>query len=347
MRRKRKLDKWVTSFVDRSGKERFRFRRDRVSIYLPPPGSEEYRRAYKRAVGGTGGEDEAEEGTVNGLAIRFYRTIKFRSASPSWQRTMRQTIDEFRDKHGRYKVTDFKPWHIDRIIADKFDKKDGRGGSAAARRLRDLLMRLFALAVKLEWIAANPVEKSEVVEHEGPGFRPWTEADISQFRAHWEIGTKARLAMELMLWTAIRRSDAHMMPPPVGGMFHWKAAKTGKAIELPVMEPLQKVIDATPHGKVALIETEHGKPFSRAGFGNKMREWCDAAGLPHCTAHGLRKAATRRAAEAGVPQQGMKALGQWSQDREVATYAKSADDRRMAADALNKIVEWERTGNNG
>ena len=32
-----------------------------------------------------------------------------------------------------------------------------------------------------------------------------------------------------------------------------------------------------------------GKPFTANGFGNRMRQWCDEAGLPDCTCHGLRK----------------------------------------------------------
>lgn len=33
------------------------------------------------------------------------------------------------------------------------------------------------------------------------------------------------------------------------------------------------------------------RPFSANGFGNRFRKWCDEAGLRHCSAHGLRKAA--------------------------------------------------------
>jgi hypothetical protein len=42
-----------------------------------------------------------------------------------------------------------------------------------------------------------------------------------------------------------------------------------------------------------------GKPFTAAGFGNWFREQCNAACLPHCSFHGLRKAASVRLAEAG------------------------------------------------
>lgn len=35
-------------------------------------------------------------------------------------------------------------------------------------------------------------------------------------------------------------------------------------------------------------------------LGNKMRKWCDEAGLKHCSMHGLRKATSRMLAETGA-----------------------------------------------
>lgn len=350
---KRKLDKFVTSFVDRYGKERFRFRRDRVSIYLPPPGSDEYKAAYGKAINGTGGLGRAKDKSVNDLVARFYRTVGFKRVSPAWQQTIRQSIEPFRVEFGDDAVANFKPRHIDVILADRFEKRKvgGRdfGGSASAERLREMLLRLFKLAMKLEWITSNPVEFSDPIRHEGPGFHAWTEADIAAYRARWQLGTKARLAMELMLWTGARRGNAHKMKPPVAGRIREVAVKTKKDIDVPVAPQLLAAIDAMPEGAIGdtLIVTEYGKPFSAAGFGNKMREWCDAAKLPQCTSHGLRKALTRRAADQNVQQQGLKALGQWSQDREVALYADSANRRQLAEDALGEVVAWEQAMNIG
>lgn len=352
MPRKRELDPYVSAFIDRTGKERFRFRRGKVSIYLPPPGSAEYAGAYAKAKTGAGVMDHVKPGTISDLIARFYRTVPFRRVSPDWQRTMRQSIEPFREEFGDHLVSSFRPKDIDVIVAKRFEKRvvNGRkfGGSSSAERLREMLLRLFTLARKLEWIATNPVELSETTKHKGPGFYPWNEQDITAYRAKHPLGTKARLAMELMLWTGSRRSDAHMMPPPVNGRFVKDAAKTGKRIDLPVAPALAAALDAMPEGSTgadALIITQHGKPYTRNGLTHKMREWCDQAGLPQCTAHGLRKALTRRSAELGTSQQGLKALGQWSQDREVAIYAASANQKRLADDALAQVIEWERMAN--
>jgi hypothetical protein len=67
-------------------------------------------------------------------------------------------------------------------------------------------------------------------------------------------------------------------------------------LELPVLAVLQKVIDASLCGHPAFL----GKPFTAKGFGSKFRTCCDEAELPHCTAHGLRKAGAVIAAENGA-----------------------------------------------
>ena len=43
------------------------------------------------------------------------------------------------------------------------------------------------------------------------GFHTWTEGQIAQYQAHHAIGTKARLALALLLFTAQRRSDVVRM----------------------------------------------------------------------------------------------------------------------------------------
>jgi hypothetical protein len=69
-------------------------------------------------------------------------------------------------------------------------------------------------------------------------------------------------------------------------------------------------------------------------FGNKFREWCDEAGLPHCTAHGLGKATMRDMAELDMRNQTMKAMSGHSKDDEVARHTREANQKRMADSAV-------------
>jgi integrase/recombinase XerD len=125
---------------------------------------------------------------------------------------------------------------------------------------------------------------------------------LHQYEARHPVGSKARLALDLLLYTAERRKDVVALGPlnMRNGRFIYKASKNDAELDIPVAEPLAATIAATPMiGVKTFLVTEYGRPFTPAGFGNKFREWCDEAGLPHCTAHGLRKAFLRRMAEAG------------------------------------------------
>ena len=46
------------------------------------------------------------------------------------------------------------------------------------------------------------------------GFHTWTPDEVKQFEAHHKIGTKARLALALMLYLGVRRGDAVTLGRP-------------------------------------------------------------------------------------------------------------------------------------
>ena len=129
------------------------------------------------------------------------------------------------------------------------------------------------------------------------------ESQISQFEAHYPIGSKARLAFALLLYTAQRRSDVVRMGRKHvrGDVVDVRQQKTGKLMPIPLHAELARIIAATLTAITpTFLMTAYGKPFTAAGFGGWFRERCDEAGLPkECTGHGLRKAACRRLAEAG------------------------------------------------
>jgi integrase len=60
-----------------------------------------------------------------------------------------------------------------------------------------------------------------------------------------------------------------------------------------------------------------------------------AAGLSHCSFHGLRKAAATRLANAGCSTDQVKAITGHRSLAEVARYTRAADQQRLARQALN------------
>ena len=74
---------------------------------------------------------------------------------------------------------------------------------------------------------------------------------------------------------------------------NWCRQKGSKneLLVLPITRALTAALRHAPEGQETFLTTEYGKPFSSYGFGNKMRDWCDTAGLKQCSSHGLRKSA--------------------------------------------------------
>jgi integrase len=361
MKRKRFLPQYVTAFRDRHGKRRLRYRRAGYAggYFKAELGTEEFRAEY-RAFEQSKLEDQPisgkwAPGTVGDLVGRYVSVPARLGPSLTTQAKVRRIVDAFRDEHGHRFVADFTFEAIDTIISRKRVKVTGgkrpEGGIEAARKLRKELMRLFDYAEKIRMrpLGSNPVKHSEKVRvaagEKSPGYHSWTEAEIAQYRAKHAIGTSARLAMELMLWTGQRRSDAYRLGPADirDGRFALKQNKTGKDLLIKLVEPLEKVIAAVerPDNAEAFLLTSFGQPYTNAGFGNKMREWCDQAGLPHCTAHGLRKAMMRRMAERGLANRTLKSVSGHSGDDEVSTYTEAANQAALADEAIALVAEWE------
>lgn len=348
MARKRKLDPFVSLFVDRHGKERCRFRRGAFSCPLPHPSAKEYRVAYKAALEGVkiNREWRTIPGTIDDLVARFYASAQFQRASDQWQGLVRSVLEPFRAETRTDLVRNFRFEHIEALLAMKAKKRhQGRrvvGGPAAAARLHQQLIRLFDYAVKLGLRTDNPASQAELpVKALRAGFHSWSDDEIDQYQGRHPLGTKARLALEIMLWTGLRRGDAVRLGPQHirGGRIILAAGKTGKAVDMLAAPDLVAAIKAMPAvGLTTLLVTGYGKPFTVAGFGGWFRDRCDEAGLPHCRAHGLRKALARRAADLGATQLQIKALGQWSSDRDVATYTADAAQRVLADSALERVI---------
>lgn len=362
-RSNRFLPEYVTRFKDRHGKERLRFRRSGYpsKYFTAPLGTEAFREEYHRFNSPEAIAEAKEDahaaravpGSIGDLLRRYLAVPERLGPSEVTQAKVRRILERFADGREGRPVKGVRFDHIDAIIAKarikSLDEK-GRmiGGPEAARKLRKELRRFFSFARKLDWISSNPVDDSQEVKvspgGRSAGFYTWTEVDIATFRAHWPLGTKQRLAMELMLWTDQRKMDAiHLGPQHVhGGKFVIRQTKTGKLLRLHIAPQLLAAIDAMPvHDDVYFLVTKWGKPFSIKGFGGWFRRQCDAAGLPRCTAHGLRKATMRRMAELEMPNKTMKSVSGHSKDDEVARYVEAANQERLAEGAIKRLAEWE------
>jgi integrase len=101
---------------------------------------------------------------------------------------------------------------------------------------------------------------------------------------------------------------------------------------------LRRIIDATPSKHLKFLVTEFGAPFAVGGFGKWFRNRCNEAGLPHCTFHGLRKAAATRLVDAGCDVVEAAAITGHASLKELQRYIETRDRKRAARRAMAKLV---------
>lgn len=335
------LPAFCSLVIDRHKKKRIRFRAKGVDTYLPyPPTGEQFTKAYAMALAGVEdwkaniGESRTKPGSINALVVSFYRSPKFTGCRPSTQQTYRRIIERFRAKFGDALVRDMNYGHVSKIIGAMADRRQ------AANRLLSLLKILMDHAIALRWISVNPTTGVEGFSKKTDGFHTWTEAEISAFEARHPIGSKARLALSLLLYTAQRRSDVVRMgwQHIAGDYISVRQMKTGTPLDLYILPELIEAIRDLPRDKPTFLLTHFDKPFTHAGFGNWFRDRCNEAGLSHCTAHGLRKAAARRMAEAGMSADIIKAVTGHTDLKQVSIYTRAANQASLAKAGLKAIA---------
>ena len=112
--------------------------------------------------------------------------------------------------------------------------------------------------------------------------------------------------------------------------------KNNEPVTIPLSPALASTLDKITD-RVMFLQTDYGKSFTAAGFGNWMRTQCDRAGLPECSSHGLRKLIATRLAEAGCGENQISAILGWANNKQAALYTKAANKERMARAGMKAI----------
>ena len=221
--------------------------------------------------------------------------------------------------------------------------QDSRAGKPEAANNRVKAVRaVFAWHQEGDENARNPATGIKPLKSRNTaGYHSWTLAEIAQYESAHPIGTTARLALDLALYTSQRKSDVVLLGPEHvddTGWLVFDQQKTGTRVEIPIIDRLADSIAVRPVAGPAFLMTIYEKPFTAAGIGIRFRGWCDDAGLPaRCAMHGLRKATAARLAELGCGDKEIGAITGHLSMREIARYTKGAQRRILAASAMAKL----------
>lgn len=105
--------------------------------------------------------------------------------------------------------------------------------------------------------------------------------------------------------------------------------------ELPISDELRAVLDLHESQHLTYLTTAYGRPFTAPGFGGWFKERCAEAGLSHCSAHGLRKAAAIIAADRGATEHQLMSMFGWANPSQAAAYTRRANRKKLAAETAS------------
>ena len=337
------LPRHCTYETDRHGKRRVRFRKGAMSAYLKGiPWSEDFMRAYAAALQGTSlpgeiGSSRTIPGSFDALCVAYYRSAAFGSLQPSTQADRRGVIEAFRQQHGDKPLRGLTRAHIHSIVGAKASTP------GAANNLLKALKVMLAFAVDIGLADVNPALGIKRYKSRGGGFHPWSETEVEHFRERHPAGSKARLALELLLGTAQRRGDVVRLGWQAvrGAELAVRQRKTDRPLLIPMHPDLVAELSVLPKTNLTFLIMDNGAPFSPARFTKWFRVRCNEAGLPQCSAHGLRKLAATQLAEAGCSASEIAAITGHRTLSEVARYISEADQARLARQGRARQLQAE------
>jgi integrase len=259
------------------------------------------------------GASRTKPGTVNAAIVGYYTSTVFQELSAGSKKQYRSILERFRNMHGDKRLHMLEQRHIAKLLAELRPH--------ARANWLSTLRGLLDLAVAEGLIKENAAKAVKLRPAKTKGHRSWTENEIARFEAWHQIGTKARLALALPLYTALRKSDFLRLGPQHirDGVLHVTRQKTGGSLQLPIRPELQEIIAATPCNHLTFLVSATGGTYSPNGFGQQFRRWC----------------ATRLAYDGATPHEiqawtGHKSLSQ------VQHYTRAADQLRLARNAIEQ-----------
>lgn len=371
-----KRAKGLVKDTDRHGNDRWYYRRKGMpKVRLREAfGTDAFWEEYSAAVLGVGYAAgaapsksvkigaRAEPGSFRHL-VEQYMSREVANQAPHTRSRKRLVLDEIcretcLSKSGETTVGQFAYRKMEpRHIAILRDQKPGRP-QAANNRLK-ILSAMFEWAIQPEVSLAtsNPARGVKKLQGNIDGHHTLTVDELAKYEGKHPIGTKARLAYSIFRYTGLRVCDAavfgrqHLYKAqvelPDGSSvpqlrFRIMPKKTGRktavVVDMPVLEPLADAIVALPIENMTFLITEHGKPFTEKGLGNKMRDWFDEAGLKHCSSHGIRKADATIAAENGATGHQLMGMMGWTTLKQAEIYTRKAERKRLGTAGAPHLI---------
>ena len=269
----------------------------------------------------------------------YYAAPEFSTLHESTRAQRRSILDAICLEYGTKPFARLETRHVQLQIRDP-KAATPEAANARVKALRQVFK--WAMSPGVGYATANPARDVPKLRPNNPdGFHTWTREEVQKYEARHASGTKARKALALFLYMGVRISDAVRLGPQMerdGELCFTEEknlASKPKHREIPILPILRAELDASPSGHLAYLVTKWGRPYASAhAFGKRFKSWCVQAGLPHCTAHGLRKAGATFAAENGATEHQLMVIYDWASPKQAALYTKKANRKLLIKGAM-------------
>lgn len=300
-------------------------------------GSDEFNAAYQDAISGAPKPVKTahkQSGTVAWAAALYRESTAWGDMSIATRRQRDNILKKIVESAGGSDLTEITRTHI-------VEGRERRAKTpAAARHFIETMRGLFRWAVDRDLVKADPTEGVKPPKKaKGDGFAAWVEADLLKFDARWPLGTRERVAKDVLYYTGLRRGDAVVFGRPhvKDGVGRLTTEKTGERVTVPLEPELVASLSAGPIGDLTYITSEAGKPLKKESFGNWFRQACAVAGVKK-SAHGLRKAGATRDANRGWTESELEAKYGWRGGRMASHYTQTMNRDRLALQAAQRTA---------
>lgn len=328
--------------VDRFGNVRWYFRLGKGKRTRLPGewGSKEFAAEWRKCMSSEEAAPAPSKHTLQWLVDKYVESAPFKVLSPSTQTVRHNILKGVCENGGKIILSQLTRT----VIAAGRDRRADT--PFAAISYLKVMSYLCDWAVDAGYMKENPAKGVKKPKAKTQGFKPWTAADIEAFYAKHPEGSKARLAMDLLLFTGLRRSDVYRIGPQhiKNGIIEFRASKNAQMTYSPVHPNLKVVLSNHQTTHLAFLLTPvHGRPFkSAAAFGNWFGDVCVEAGVGG-RAHGLRKTLATVLAEAGNSNSELKARFGWKSDAMANLYTREANKKKLAISGAEKLNENDLT----
>lgn len=217
----------------------------------------------------------------------------------------------------------------------------------AADNLTKTIRALYRWAMERGHMAHNPAAGIGTINKNPQGGAvPWSADDLTAFKTAHPPGSMAHLWLTLQAFTACRIGDAiwlgRAQETTINGItcLDWQPRKKGSArVTIPMLPPLYTATRAMTLIGPTYLLSDKGKPFASVeALRVRVQRWCETAGLPERSSHGIRKAMAAWMAQAGCTQHQIMAVMAHTQAKTSEIYTRTANRQILAADGIQALA---------